>query len=773
MNNEQLKTKKLEDIFPKVNVIDNLVSDNTETPLSAKQGKVLKDIIQTNKDDIDGTIQNINGRINFLNDLTAIHSGDITAIGTSIKDINEHLTTINGDVDDIREDVVDINNKLVDKNSIKDLGYFRLDDEAFAKASERSITENLDICFIVWKTDSTNGIIYQQRKSLYYVKQVLFFVGSCECKLRLITTGGNYHVGEWQNFNVLIRPEFDNQGWLIDRGPVNSGGFGPFPIKKIAQLQLANNTDGSIGAINNKQYNKIAQMDMSDGAKITGDCTTLLGRKGGVNGGSEAIRIGCATLIEEYVHIGSNTNIDFNVHIGTNAVIHQDAVIGSNTFIDKGVHIINPTQVDGADIESTDLTIYPGAAIGTNFIQTTNEDGTVNRIRFKGQNNYIEKCDISDVSIGKLFDPNENHSVIIGEQVNINDTVNIGSNVSIDGYTTIGSHTTIGNEAYIHDYVYIGSGVVIGADSDVDINGGVTLGGDISIKDNVYIGSDTYIHDDVLIGSTTYGNVVDIRPYSSIITKGVYIGSGLDSTNAIIGSDYSVYIGTNIRIHSDVMLEDNIKIGKNVIIGTGDDSVKVRVSKYSNYISERVYIGTNIEIGSAFADNDYVHIGWAVDISDNVTIGSNVCIKKDITINDGAVIGTDVKIGTKTNIGESVTIGNNLVIGNNSIIGNNAVIGNKAVIADESKLLKNVIIGTDSTNTPNMISIDNYNGPVDIKGSVYISTNVNIGYDTNIGNNATLPNNFNVSIENDKLKLVIGEKTLYLSFEEQPQTNNV
>ena len=738
MNNEQLKTKKLEDIFPKVNVIDNLVSDNTETPLSAKQGKVLKDIIQTNKDDIDDTIQNINGRINFLNDLTAIHSGNITAIGTSIKDINEHLTTIDGNTDDIREDIVDINSKLADKNSIKDLGYFRLDDEAFAKASERSITENLDICFIVWKTDNTNGIIYQQRKSLYCVNQVLFFVGTCECKLRLITTGGNYHVGEWQNFNVLIRPEFDNQGWLIDRGPVNSGGFGPFPIKKIAQLQLANNVDGSIGAINNKQYNKIAQMDMSDAAKITGDCTTLLGRKGGVCNGVGAIRIGSGTLIEE------------DVHIGTNAVVHRDAIIGSNIFIDDSVRIINPTREKG-DIESTDLTIYPGAAIGTNFIQTTNDDGTINHIRFKGQNNYIEKCNISDVCIGTPLDPNENHSVNIGVQVNINDTVYIGSDVSIDSHTTIGSRTTIGADVHINDQVYIGSGVLLGTSTainyidirneegpvniigptyiggGVDINEGVTLGSGASIKDNVFIGSGTYIHDDVLIGSIIDSDFADIRSYSSIITKGVYIGSGLQTGYAVIGSDYSVYIGTNIIMHSDVTLESNIKIGKNVIIGTGDSSATVQASEYSNYISERVYIGPNIEIDSTFADNDYVHIGWAVDISDNVTIGSDVCIKKGITINDGAIIGTDVKIGTKTNIGESVTIGNNIVIGSNSNLEKNS----------------------------------------------HVYEDVNIGTGSLIGDNATLPNNFNVSIENDKLKLVIGEKTLYLSFEEQPQTNNV
>ena len=43
----QLRTQLLEKLFPTVETVDNLNSDNPNRPLSARQGKVLKELIKS------------------------------------------------------------------------------------------------------------------------------------------------------------------------------------------------------------------------------------------------------------------------------------------------------------------------------------------------------------------------------------------------------------------------------------------------------------------------------------------------------------------------------------------------------------------------------------------------------------------------------------------------------------------------------------------------------------------------------------------------------
>lgn len=91
---------------------------------------------------------------------------------------------------------------------IVDLGVVSNQAAAENAAAERSITENSDVRIIMWRTGDNGsgdgGSIIQSRWGTHYVVQVMMFVGQeRSCRYRLITTGGNYSVGEW---NDLILP---------------------------------------------------------------------------------------------------------------------------------------------------------------------------------------------------------------------------------------------------------------------------------------------------------------------------------------------------------------------------------------------------------------------------------------------------------------------------------------------------------------------------------------------------------------------------------------
>ena len=91
---------------------------------------------------------------------------------------------------------------------IVDLGVVSNQAAAENAAAERTVTENSNVRIIMWRTGDNGrgdgGQIIQSRWGNYYVIQVMMFVGQeHSCRYRLITTGGNYSVGEW---NDLIIP---------------------------------------------------------------------------------------------------------------------------------------------------------------------------------------------------------------------------------------------------------------------------------------------------------------------------------------------------------------------------------------------------------------------------------------------------------------------------------------------------------------------------------------------------------------------------------------
>lgn len=112
--------------------------------------------------------------------------------------------TLSGLLEQLQKDII----AAVKIDSIVDLGVVSNQAAAENAAAERSVTENSDVRIIMWRTGDNGrgdgGQIIQSRWGNYYVIQVMMFVGQeHSCRYRLITTGGNYSVGEW---NDLIIP---------------------------------------------------------------------------------------------------------------------------------------------------------------------------------------------------------------------------------------------------------------------------------------------------------------------------------------------------------------------------------------------------------------------------------------------------------------------------------------------------------------------------------------------------------------------------------------
>jgi len=167
----------------------------------------------------------------------------------------------------------------------------------------------------------------------------------------------------------------------------------------------------------------------------------------------------------------------------------------------------------------------------------------------------------------------------------------------------------------------------------------VLVGKNVKIGKNTSIGSYTIIESNVSIGDDCLiGSFVKIK--NSLVKNNVNISDG--SIIGIKGFGFIPIQGQNIRTPQigKVVLDEYVEIGANCTIDRGsmDDTV----------------IGKN-----TFLDNQ-------IQIAHNVKVGQNCIIASQVGIAGSTIIGDNVMIGGKTGVSGHLKIGNNVKIGGGS-----------------------------------------------------------------------------------------------------------
>ena len=165
--------------------------------------------------------------------------------------------------------------------------------------------------------------------------------------------------------------------------------------------------------------------------------------------------------------------------------------------------------------------------------------------------------------------------------------------------------------------------------------------------------------------------------------------------NVLIGKN--VQIGKNSMIGSNSIVEHDVKIGDNCIIGSG-------VIIKNSILGDRVVVQDNCKIGlkgfgfipTKNKNIKFPHIGRVLIYSD-VEIGSGCTIDRG-SIED-TIIGSNSYLDNQVHIAHNVKIGSNCMIAGqvgfagSSTIGNNVSIGGQAGISGHLNIGNNVKIG--------------------------------------------------------------------------------
>lgn len=172
------------------------------------------------------------------------------------------------------------------------------------------------------------------------------------------------------------------------------------------------------------------------------------------------------------------------------------------------------------------------------------------------------------------------------------------------------------------------------------------------------------------------------------------------------------YIGENVKLGRNVVIEPNCRIGHDVVIGDnayigfgscidnaeiGDNFVcqgrsaigvdsffmadgenKFRIPSFGKvYIGNHVDISSNVTIERGFNSHTV--------IKDNTKIDSNVCIGHDDIIGENVVITSGASIAGLVSIGKNVYVGMNATVKQRLNIGDDAMIGMGSVVISNVK----------------------------------------------------------------------------------------
>lgn len=236
--------------------------------------------------------------------------------------------------------------------------------------------------------------------------------------------------------------------------------------------------------------------------------------------------------------------------------------------------------------------------------------------------------------IARLLDTTPKPANNIHSSAVINDDAIIAKNVSVGANAVIESGVVLANN------VCIGAGCFIGKQAQIGEN--TKIWANVSVYHKVIIGSDCLIQANSVIGSDGFGYAPAPKDKDQFWHKIPQLGSVVIGNRVEIGASTTIDRGAlaNTEIHDGVILDNQIQIAHNVIIGKNTAMAACSVIAGSSVIGKHCIIA------------GLVGINGHINIADGCTFTGMAMVTKDIKESGVYSSGTPVvsnKDWNKTN----------------------------------------------------------------------------------------------------------------------------
>ena len=236
--------------------------------------------------------------------------------------------------------------------------------------------------------------------------------------------------------------------------------------------------------------------------------------------------------------------------------------------------------------------------------------------------------------IAQLLDTTPSPAKNIHCSAVIDETAAIGHNVSIGANTVIEAGVVLANNVCIGAGCFVGENVQIGENTKIWAN--------VTIYHQVEIGSNCLIQANTVIGSDGFGYAPAPQDKEQFWHKIPQLGTVIIGNNVEIGASTTIDRGalSNTEIHDGVILDNQIQIAHNVIIGKNTAMAACSVVAGSTIIGKHCIIA------------GLVGINGHINVVDGCTFTGMAMVTKDIKESGVYSSGTPVvsnKDWNKTN----------------------------------------------------------------------------------------------------------------------------
>jgi UDP-3-O-[3-hydroxymyristoyl] glucosamine N-acyltransferase len=207
--------------------------------------------------------------------------------------------------------------------------------------------------------------------------------------------------------------------------------------------------------------------------------------------------------------------------------------------------------------------------------------------------------------VAQLLDTTPKVASGIHASAQIDPSAIIGDGVAIGANAVIGANVILGENVQIGPGCVVGEASIIGSDSRLWAN--------VTVYHNIHIGHNCIIHSGSVIGSDGFGYANERGNWIKIPqTGGVRIGNHVE-----IGACTSIDRGalSHTEIHDGVIIDNQIQIAHNVVIGQNTAMAGGSIIAGSTEIGKYCIIGGNSAIAGHLTIADGVHISGGTNVT--------------------------------------------------------------------------------------------------------------------------------------------------------------
>jgi UDP-3-O-[3-hydroxymyristoyl] glucosamine N-acyltransferase len=233
--------------------------------------------------------------------------------------------------------------------------------------------------------------------------------------------------------------------------------------------------------------------------------------------------------------------------------------------------------------------------------------------------------------VAQLLDTTPETASSIHPSAVIHESVSIGENVAI------GANAVIEAGVFLSENVSIGAGCFVGKNAKIGKN--TSLWSNVSIYHEVVLGEHCLVQANTVIGSDGFG----YAPTNGTWLKIPQLGSVIIGNNVEIGASTTIDRGAldNTIIEDNVILDNQIQIAHNVVIGAGTAMAACSV------IAGSTVVGKNCTLAGLVGVNGHI------EIPDNCVFTGMTMVTKSITesgVYSSGMPATNNKEWRRTNV---------------------------------------------------------------------------------------------------------------------------